>query len=169
MTVRQIRCWLEDLLLPNAGTMPDNGVAVAVNQFRQRRRQHHLKLTFTVRDWLTFWHVLFKFRSDNGGYANGGADLDPNPKLLYVSYQWQRFQYRQWESCAIRTTNTVTMLEDTYWQKAMNFGLPIRQPRMHLRGEDRGFNRCKPDRRLGFQSHWGGSSVLPTSTRKTPS
>jgi hypothetical protein len=74
------------VLLPNAGTLTDNGVAVTANQFVSAADITAGKLQFIPDANLTGGpYFLCKFQvQDNGGTANGGVNLDPNPKVLYI-------------------------------------------------------------------------------------
>ena len=75
------------VLLPNAGTLTDNGVAVTANQFVIASDISAGKLVFTPNSNLLGGpYFLGKFQvQDNGGTANGGANLDPSPKVLYAT------------------------------------------------------------------------------------
>ena len=74
------------VLLPNSGTLTDNGVAVTLNQFVSAADISAGKLVFTPTAGLSGGpYFLCKFQvQDNGGTANGGVNLDPNPKILDI-------------------------------------------------------------------------------------
>lgn len=73
-------------ILPNSGTLTDNGVAVVAGQFVSAADISAGKFKFTPKTNLTggpYFMAQFQVE-DNGGTANGGSNLDPNPKALYV-------------------------------------------------------------------------------------
>jgi hypothetical protein len=74
------------VLLPNAGTLTDNGVAVTANQFVSATDIIAGKLHFTPNTNLVGGpYFVCKFQvQDNGGTAGGGVNLDPNPKVLNI-------------------------------------------------------------------------------------
>jgi hypothetical protein len=70
-------------LLPQAGTLTDNGIALTVNQFVSAADIKAGKLVFTPNTNLAGTFFLTKFQvEDDGGTANGGMNLDPIPKIL---------------------------------------------------------------------------------------
>ena len=73
-------------LLPTAGKILDNGVAVTANQFVSAADISSGKLVFKPTTNLSGGpFFLCKFQvEDNGGTAGGGVNLDPNPKVLYI-------------------------------------------------------------------------------------
>lgn len=106
-------------VLPTVGTLKDNGVAVTANQFVTATDITNGKLVFTPNtNLLGGPFFLSKFQvQDNGGTANGGVNLDPNAKVLYVNLVHVNH-------APVGTAKTVTTLEDTaYTVKATDFGL----------------------------------------------
>lgn len=73
-------------LLPDAGRLTNNGVAVTVNQYVKVSDINSGKLVFTPNANLRGGpYFTFRFQvQDNGGTAGGGVDLDPNQKVLDV-------------------------------------------------------------------------------------
>lgn len=105
-------------LLPSAGTLKDNGIAVTANQFVPVADVNLGKLVFTPNANLTGGpFFLCKFQvQDNGGTANGGTNLDPVTKVLYVNIV-------KVNHAPAGTAKTVTTLEDMpYVVKAVDFG-----------------------------------------------
>jgi hypothetical protein len=73
-------------LLPTVGSLTDNGVAVAVNQFVSAADISAGKLKFTPNTNVNggpFFMCKFQVQ-DNGGTTNGGVNLDPTAKILDV-------------------------------------------------------------------------------------
>ena len=106
-------------LLPNAGTLKDNGSLVSVNQFVSVADINAGKLTFTPNTGLTGGpFFLCKFQvQDNGGTANGGVDLDPNAKVLSMS------RVAVVNQAPVGTSGTVTTAVNTaYTFKTADFG-----------------------------------------------
>ena len=72
--------------LPGAGTLTNNGVAVAANQFVSIADINAGHLVFTPAanaNGTGYASFTFQVR-DNGGVANGGVNLDPTPNTITV-------------------------------------------------------------------------------------
>ena len=106
------------VLLPNSGTLTDNGVAVTLNQFVSATDINAGKLVFTPKTNLVGGpYFMCKFQvQDNGGTANGGVNLDPSPKILDVNIVHVNH-------APVGTSGTVTALQNTpYTLKSTDFG-----------------------------------------------
>ena len=76
-------------LLSAYGTLTDNGVAVTAGQFVSATDISSGQLVFTPQPNLNYFSPLFLslFQvQDDGGTANGGVDLDPNPQRMLINY-----------------------------------------------------------------------------------
>lgn len=105
-------------LLPSVGTLTDNGVAVTANQFVSAADINAGKLKFTPNTNVTGGpFFLCKFQvQDNGGTKNGGANLDPTAKILYVNVKVPNH-------APVGTSKTVTSARNTtYVIKTADFG-----------------------------------------------
>ena len=105
-------------IVPSAGTLTDNGTSVTAGQFISSSEISGGKLVFMPNQNLDGGpYFLCKFQvEDNGGTANGGVNLDPNPKVLDVNIAHVNH-------APVGTSGTVTMVENTpYTLKAANFG-----------------------------------------------
>lgn len=105
-------------LFTTAGTLKDNGVAVSLNQFVTAADITAGKLTFTPATNLTGGpFTICKFQvQDNGGTANGGSNLDPSAKTMYVNLS-------KVNRAPSGTTGTVSTTKNTaYKLKATDFG-----------------------------------------------
>ncbi|MGO9111654.1 MAG: DUF4347 domain-containing protein, partial [Thermoguttaceae bacterium] len=104
--------------LPEAGTLTYNGVAVTPGQFVCVTGINNGKLVFTpASDTKGTGYASFTFQvEDNGGTANGGANLDPSPKTMTINVTWVN-------QAPTGANNTVTTLENTaYTFAAADFG-----------------------------------------------
>jgi len=105
-------------VLPTAGTLTDNGVAVTVNQLVSASDISSGKLVFTPKANLVGGpFVLCKFQvEDNGGTASGGVNLDPTPKILDINIVHVNH-------APVGTSGTVAGTENTpYKFKTTDFG-----------------------------------------------
>jgi hypothetical protein len=105
-------------LLPSAGTLKDNGVALSVNQFVSATDIGGGKLIFTPNNNVLGSPLfLCKFQvEDNGGTANGGSNLDSTARVLDINIV-------KVNHAPVGTSKTVTTLEDTaYILKTTDFG-----------------------------------------------
>src|SRR5439155_1545185 len=104
--------------MPTAGTLTDNGVAVTNGQFMVVADLNGGLLRFTPAsnaNGISYASFTFQVQ-DNGGTANGGVDLDPNPKSLTVNVT-------SVNDAPSGTSKTVTTLADTpYTFGAADFG-----------------------------------------------
>ncbi len=104
--------------LPGAGTLTDNGVAVAAGQSVSAADVTGGLLKFTpAANANGTNYAAFTFQvQDNGGTANGGQDTDPTPKTLTVNVT-------PVNDAPMGANKTVTTLEDTaYTFTAGDFG-----------------------------------------------
>src|SRR5439155_1484415 len=94
--------------LPGAGTLRDNGTAVAAGQFVSVADITAGQFVFTPAvDANGLAYTSFTFQvQDNGGMANGGVDVDPTPRQLTVNVT-------PVNDAPVGTPTTVTTLEDT--------------------------------------------------------
>jgi VCBS repeat-containing protein len=77
---------VEITTLPAAGTLTDNGAAVAAGQFVSAADIAGGKLVFTPTangNGTDYTHFTFQVQ-DDGGLANGGVDTDPTPRTLTI-------------------------------------------------------------------------------------
>src|SRR5439155_1244056 len=104
--------------LPAAGSLKDNGVAVTNGQMIALTDLNGGLLRFlpaTNANGSPYTSFTFQVQ-DNGGTANGGVDLDPNPKTLTINVI-------PVNDPPSGTSKTVTTLEDTpYVFAAADFG-----------------------------------------------
>jgi hypothetical protein len=72
---------------PNAGSLTDNGAVVTAGQFVPVSDINAAKLVFApAADASGSDYASFTFQvQDDGGTANGGANLDPNPKTMTIT------------------------------------------------------------------------------------
>jgi hypothetical protein len=104
--------------LPTAGSLTDNGVAVAAGQSVSAADINAGLLKFAPAAYASGTnYASFTFQvQDNGGTANGGVDLDPSAKTMAVNVTWVN-------SAPSGTSNTVTTLENAaYSFQAADFG-----------------------------------------------
>ena len=104
--------------LPAAGTLTDNGVAVAAGQFVAVSDITGGKLKFTPAAGASgIAYTGFTFQvEDDGGTANGGANLDPSPKTMTVNVTWVN-------QAPTGTSKTINTLENTpYTFATADFG-----------------------------------------------
>jgi trimeric autotransporter adhesin len=104
--------------LPTAGTLTDNGQAVAAGQFVSASDIANGLLVFTPVTYASGAnYASFNFQVENsGGTSNGGHNTDPNPKTLTVNVTWVN-------QAPVGTSTTVATLEDTpYTFTTGNFG-----------------------------------------------
>ncbi|MFL5327544.1 MAG: DUF4347 domain-containing protein [Gemmataceae bacterium] len=104
--------------LPGAGTLTDNGLAVATNQFISLADINAGLLKFMPgADGNGAGYASFTFAvQDDGGTANGGVDLDPTPNTITIDVT-------SVNDAPPGADKTVTTLEDTaYAFKASDFG-----------------------------------------------
>ena len=94
--------------LPGAGTLRDNGTAVAAGQFVSVADITAGQFVFTPAvDANGLAYTSFTFQvQDNGGTANGGVDVDPTPRQLTVNVTAVN-------DAPVGTPKTVTTFEDT--------------------------------------------------------
>lgn len=72
-------------LLPNAGVLMLNGVAITAGQFVSAIDINAGKFRFIPKSNVTGQYFLAKFQvQDNGGVANGGINLDPTLRVLSI-------------------------------------------------------------------------------------
>jgi hypothetical protein len=94
-------------ILPTAGTFVDNGVAVTASQSISVSDLNNGKLVFTPKANLSGLYFLCKFQvRDNGGTANGGIDLDPTAKVLYI-------RLTAVNDAPVGTAKTISMTKNT--------------------------------------------------------
>ncbi len=106
-------------LLSSYGTLTDNGVPVTVGQFVSAADIASGKLIFTptlhIQDAVPLFLCLFQV-DDDGGTANGGTDLDPNPTRLLINVLFVNH-------APVGTPKTVFSTQDTpYTLKTSDFG-----------------------------------------------
>ena len=104
--------------LPSAGTLTDNGQAVAAGQFVSASDIAGGLLVFTPRTYDSGAnYASFSFQVRNaGGTANGGQDTDPNPRTETINVRWVN-------QAPVGTSGSVTTLENqAYAFTAANFG-----------------------------------------------
>src|SRR5206468_3369183 len=94
--------------LPGAGTLRDNGTAVAAGQFVSVADIAAGQFVFAPAvDANGMAYTSFTFQvQDNGGTANGGVDVDPTPRQLTVNVTAVN-------DAPVGTPKTVTTFEDT--------------------------------------------------------
>lgn len=104
-------------LLPGAGTLTDNGSAVSVNQLISASDISGGMVAFTPNANLAGLYFLCKFQvQDDGGTANGGANLDPNAKILDITLNGGNHP-------PVGTAGTVTTNQNvSYVFKSTDFG-----------------------------------------------
>src|SRR6185312_10607378 len=99
---------VEITTLPATGSLSDNGAALVAGEFVTAADIAAGKLNYTP-PTNAFGERLagFTFQvQDNGGFANGGADLDPTARTMFIN----AISVNDAPSGA---NNTVTTLEDT--------------------------------------------------------
>lgn len=111
-------------ILPNAGTLRDNGTALTAGQFVTVSDISAGKLIFTPNTGLpvgTYFMAEFQVQ-DNGSTSNGGQNLDPNPKVLDI-------QMTASNQTPVGTSGTVTTPGSTpYVLKTSDFGFTDPNP-----------------------------------------
>jgi Ca2+-binding RTX toxin-like protein len=109
---------VEITTLPTAGTLTDNGTAVAAGQYVILADLAAGKLVFTPAanaNGTSYGSFTFQVQ-DDGGTVNGGVDLDPTPKTLTVNVT-------PVNDAPLGASTTVTALEDTpYTFTTSDFG-----------------------------------------------
>src|SRR5260221_5338938 len=77
--------------LPSAGTLTDNGLAVTAGQFVSLADIAAGKLVYTPAAGQSgAAYASFTFQvEDDGGTANGGANLDSTPRTMTVNVDWK--------------------------------------------------------------------------------
>src|SRR5258708_4399586 len=104
--------------LPSAGTLTDNGLAVTAGQFVSAAEIAAGKLLYTPAAGQSgAAYASFTFQvEDDGGTANGGANLDSAPRTMTVNVTWVN-------DAPQGTNHTVTVLEDgSYTFTTADFG-----------------------------------------------
>jgi hypothetical protein len=105
-------------MLPGAGSLTDNGVAVSAGQFVSVTDINSGKLIFTPganANGSSYASFTFQVQ-DNGGTVNGGVDLDPSAGTMTIDVTAV-------DDAPAGTNSTVTTLEDTsYTFSAVDFG-----------------------------------------------
>src|SRR5258708_1796739 len=104
--------------LPSAGTLTDNGLAVTAGQFVSAAEIAAGKLLYTPAAGQSgAAYASFTFQvEDDGGTANGGANLDSAPRTMTVNVTWVN-------DAPQGTNHTVSVLEDgSYTFTASDFG-----------------------------------------------
>ena len=104
--------------LPSSGTFADNGTPVTANQFISVADLVGDKLVFTPAAHVfgtNYGNFTFQVQ-DNGSTLNGGANLDPNPKLLEIDVAFVNH-------APSGSSNILTTLQDTALTlQTSNFG-----------------------------------------------
>ena len=91
------------------GTLTDNGVPVADGQFVSATDISNGLLVFTPQANLNYYAPLYltQFQvRDDGGTANGGVDLDPNPERMLINFTFQNH-------APIGTSSTIGAIDNT--------------------------------------------------------